>query len=140
LAFNILLVEDNLDHIFIAKEAFRETQSAAQLHVVQDGLDALKFINQESPFDEVPFPDLILLDLNLPRKDGREVLAEIRKEGNPVPVIVFTSSAAQQDIDLCYQLQANCYIAKPVGFDKYVETVRIIEAFWFKICKLPSHC
>ena len=135
-----MLVEDNLDHIFIAKEAFRETQSAAQLHVVQDGLDALKFINQESPFDEVPFPDLILLDLNLPRKDGREVLAEIRKEGNPVPVIVFTSSAAQQDIDLCYQLQANCYIAKPVGFDKYVDTFRIIEEFWLKICKLPSHC
>jgi CheY-like chemotaxis protein len=141
LAFNILLVEDNLDHIFIAKEAFNETQSTtAKLHVVQDGFDALRFVNQEPPFDESPFPDIILLDLNLPRKNGWEVLREIRKVGISTPVIIFTCSTAQNDIDECYKLHANCYIVKPVGYDKYVEIFRVIQEFWLKICKLPSHC
>jgi CheY-like chemotaxis protein len=135
-------VEDNPDHVLLVQEAFEEAKSSNQLHVVEDGLEALRFLNQNSPFEDSKCPDLILLDLNLPRKDGRELLRDLKQDGqlSRVPVIVFTSSSSQQDIDMCYALHANCYITKPVGFDQYVEIVKMIEEFWFSTIKLPSRC
>jgi|SRR5271157_1059781 len=138
---NILLVEDNPDHVLLVQEAFEEAKSTSTIHIVEDGLEALKFLNRDNPYETAPCPDLILLDLNLPRKDGRELLRDLKQDGglSAIPVIVFTSSSAQQDIDMCYSLHANCYITKPVGFDQYVEIMQMIEEFWFSTIKLPTH-
>jgi CheY-like chemotaxis protein len=142
MVYDILLVEDNPDHVLLVQEAFEEAQSSNNLHVVEDGLEALKFLNQEPPYEGAKCPDLILLDLNLPRKDGRELLRDLKQDGHlsHVPVIVFTSSSSQQYIDMCYALHANCYVTKPVGFDQYVDILKMIEEFWFSTIKLPSHC
>ncbi|GAA0592658.1 response regulator [Caenispirillum bisanense] len=135
----ILLVEDNPGDARLAAEAFKEGNIPTQLHVVQDGIEAMSFLRRESPYGEVPRPDLVLLDLNLPRKDGREVLAEIKEDPHlrRIPVIVLTTSQAETDISRSYELHANCYIVKPVDFDRFIDVVRGIEDFWCSLVKLP---
>ena len=135
----ILLVEDNPGDVRLTREALLEGKVRNNLSVVQDGVEALAFVRREPPYAAAPRPDLILLDLNLPRKDGREVLQEIK--GDPalrhIPVVVLTSSQAEQDILRAYDLHANCYVTKPVDFDQFIHVVHTIEDFWFSIVKLP---
>jgi chemotaxis family two-component system response regulator Rcp1 len=135
----ILLVEDNPGDVRLTCEALREAKVANQLHVVEDGVEAMSFLRRESRYAGVPRPDLILLDLNLPRKDGREVLAEIKQDADlkRIPVVVLTSSAAEQDVLQAYSLHANCYITKPVDLDQFLRIVRSIEDFWLVVVKLP---
>jgi chemotaxis family two-component system response regulator Rcp1 len=135
----ILLVEDNPGDVRLTCEALRDAKVANQLHVVADGVEAMSFLRRESRYAGVPRPDLILLDLNLPRKDGREVLAEIKQDADlrRIPVVVLTSSAAEQDVVHAYSLHANCYIIKPVDLDQFLRIVRSIEDFWLVVVKLP---
>ena len=136
----ILLVEDSPADVLITREAFREFKIINTLHVVDDGVEALAYLNQEGRYASQPRPDLILLDLNLPRKNGREVLAEIK--ANPkyknIPVVVLTTSHSEQDILQAYDQHANCYIVKPVGFNNFVEAVKSVRQFWFSVVTLPS--
>ena len=136
---DILLVEDSPADVLITREAFEEFKIINTLHVVEDGVEALAFLNQEGNYGSVPRPDLILLDLNLPRKNGREVLAEIK--GDPrfksIPVVILTTSHSEKDVLQAYDLHANCYIVKPVGFDNFVEAVKTIRQFWFSVVTLP---
>lgn len=136
---DILLVEDNPGDARLAAEAFKEGTIPTQLHVVQDGIEAMAFLRREAPYSDVPRPDLVLLDLNLPRKDGREVLAEIKEDPHlrRLPVIVLTTSQAETDISRSYELHANCYIVKPVDFDRFIDVVKGIEDFWCSLVKLP---
>lgn len=136
---DILLVEDNPGDARLAAEAFKEGRLRPRLHVVQDGIEALAFLRQQGAYEAAPRPDLILLDLNLPRKDGREVLAEIKADGTlrRIPVIVLTTSQAESDVSRCYDLHANCYIVKPVDFDRFIDVVRGIEGHWCSMVKLP---
>lgn len=136
----ILLVEDSQADALIAQEAFAEFQITDTLHVVEDGLEAMAYLQQAGPYASAPRPDLILLDLNLPRKHGREVLADIKANRNlrTIPVIVLTTSHAEQDILQAYGQHANCYIVKPVGFKNYLETMKLIRQFWFTVATLPS--
>lgn len=138
---HILLIEDNLGDIRLTEEALKEVPDKHQLHVVTDGEEALMYLRGEGKFRERIYPDLIFLDLNLPRKDGREVLAEIKKDENfrRIPVIVLTTSEAQVDIEICYNLHANCFVTKPVDINEYIEVIKGIDAFWFKIAKLPGN-
>jgi len=133
----ILLVEDNPGDVRLTVEAFKEGKIRNHLSVVGDGVDALAFLRQEGPFADAPRPDLILLDLNLPRKNGRDVLAEINEEENlkQIPVVVLTTSNAEKDILVTRDLNASCYINKPVDFAQFVTVVKIIEDFWFTIVK-----
>ena len=135
----ILLVEDNPGDVRLTVEAFKEGKIRNHLSVVRDGVDALAFLRQEGPFADAPRPDLILLDLNLPRKNGRDVLAEINEEEDlkQIPVVVLTTSNAQKDILGTRALNASCYINKPVDFTQFVTVVKMIEDFWFTIVK-PS--
>lgn len=135
----ILLVEDSLADVLITREAFREFKIVNTLHVVEDGVEALAYLNQEGRYASQPRPDLILLDLNLPRKNGREVLAEIKADETlkRIPVIVLTTSRDEEDILKSYDLHANCYVVKPVEFDSFVEAVHSIHRFWFSIVSLP---
>ncbi|GIV30745.1 MAG: response regulator [Saprospiraceae bacterium] len=137
---NILLIEDNPGDVRLAEEAFKECDIKVQLHVVMDGLEAIKFLKKNGSYASSPTPDLILLDLNLPKKDGREVLEEIK--GDPelriIPVVVLTTSNAHQDIMRCYHLHVNSYINKPVDFDRFFEIIRNIEGFWLKTAVLPT--
>jgi two-component system, chemotaxis family, response regulator Rcp1 len=137
---DILLVEDNVGDIRLTIEAFNEGRVKNRLTVAQDGVEALALLRKEGRFAETPRPDLILLDLNLPRKDGREVLAEIK--GDPafrrIPVVILTTSAAEQDILRTYDLHANCYITKPVDLDQFISVVRSIDDFWLTVVKLPA--
>ena len=136
----ILLVEDNPGDARLAAEALNENKVRNNLHHVLDGVEAMRFLRREAPYSGVPVPDLILLDLNLPRKDGREVLEEIK--GDPelrlVPVVVLTTSAAERDLIKSYNLHANAYIIKPMDLDRFIEVVQAIESFWFTIVKLPQ--
>lgn len=136
----ILLVEDNPGDARLAAEALKENKVSNNLHQVRDGVEAMRFLRREAPYAGVPVPDLILLDLNLPRKDGREVLEEIK--GDPelrlVPVVVLTTSAAERDLIKSYNLHANAYVIKPIDLDRFIEVVRAIESFWFTIVKLPQ--
>ncbi|MDQ3942999.1 MAG: response regulator [Actinomycetota bacterium] len=136
----ILLVEDNPGDARLAAEAIKENKVRNNLHQVRDGVEAMRFLRREAPYAGVPVPDLILLDLNLPRKDGREVLEEIK--GDPelrlVPVVVLTTSAAERDLIKSYNLHANAYVIKPIDLDRFIEVVRAIESFWFTIVKLPQ--
>ncbi|MEE8472163.1 MAG: response regulator [Dehalococcoidia bacterium] len=136
----ILLVEDNPADARLTIEAFKEGKVSKNLTVVDDGVKALCYLRREGGYVEAPRPDIILLDLNLPRKDGREVLAEIK--GDPdlkrIPVIVMTTSRNEHDIITAYDLHANCYIAKPVDLDAFFEVVMSIEVFWLATVKLPS--
>jgi two-component system, chemotaxis family, response regulator Rcp1 len=135
----ILLVEDNPGDVRLAVEALREAKIANQLHVVEDGVEVMAFLRREGGYAGVPRPDLILLDLNLPRKDGREVLAEIKQDAHlkRIPVVILTSSAAEQDVLQAYDLHANCYITKPVDLDQFLKVVRSIEDFWLVVVRLP---
>lgn len=135
----ILLVEDNPGDVRLTVEAFKEGKVRNRLHVVEDGLAALAFLLRTGTHADAPRPDLILLDLNLPGKDGREVLAEIKADPalRRIPVVVLTTSQAEQDILTCYNVNANCYIHKPVSLDAFLRVVRSIEDFWLTVVKLP---
>lgn len=135
----ILLVEDSPGDVRLIIESLKENKLRNKLDVVEDGVQALAFLHQESRYAEAPHPDLILLDLNLPKKDGREVLAEIKADENlrRIPVVILTSSKAEEDIFKAYNLQANCYITKPMGLDQFVKVVKSIQEFWLTIVKLP---
>ena len=137
---DVLLVEDNEPDVRLAREALREAKVHTNLHVAYDGVEALSFLRQEGEHVEAPRPDLVLLDLNLPKKDGREVLAEMKDdpELRRIPVVVLTTSQAERDIVQTYDLHANAYVAKPVDFDAFIEVVRSIEDFWFTVVKRPA--
>lgn len=135
----ILLVEDNPADVRLTREALREGKLRNNLHVAPDGVEALAMLRGTGRYTDAVRPDLILLDLNLPRKDGREVLQEIKADPalRHIPVVVLTSSQAEQDILRAYDLHANCYVTKPVDLDQFMHVVRTIEDFWFTIVKLP---
>jgi chemotaxis family two-component system response regulator Rcp1 len=136
----ILLVEDNPGDVRLTIEALNDAKLSNNLSVVRDGVEAMAFLCQEDPYASAVRPDLILLDLNLPRMDGREVLAQVK--GHPdlqhIPVVVLTTSDAQPDIQRAYELHANCYITKPVDLEQFIKVVRSIEDFWLTIVRLPS--
>lgn len=136
----ILVVEDNPGNVQLIREAFKSYKIFNILETVSDGEKAIKFLKKEGPYKSSPRPDLILLDLNLPGKDGREVLSEIKNDRGlrSIPIIVLTSSSAQDDVLNAYDLHANCYIKKPVDFDGLVDVVKSIENFWFSIVRLPN--
>ena len=135
----ILLVEDNPGDVRLTQEAFKENKLLNHLSVVWDGEEAMAFLRQEGEYANAERPDLILLDLNLPKKDGREVLAEVKADEDlrRIPVVVLTTSSAEQDILKSYNLHANCYITKPVDLDQFIKIVKTIEDFWLTIVKLP---
>lgn len=139
-AIEILLVEDNPGDVRLTREALRDSKIRNSLSVVEDGINALAYLRREGKFQNATRPDIILLDLNLPRKDGREVLSEIK--GDPslrrIPVVVLTTSDDERDIMQTYNLHANCYITKPVDFQQFITIVKSIEDFWFSIVKLPE--
>jgi chemotaxis family two-component system response regulator Rcp1 len=137
---HILLVEDNPGDIRLTQEAFKEGEVLKTLHVVKDGVEALNFLRKKGEYADVPTPDIILLDLNLPRKDGREVLAEVKSDDllRFIPVIVLTTSDSDQDITKAYSLYANCFITKPVDLEQFIFIIRQIEIFWFQVIKLPN--
>lgn len=136
----ILMVEDNPADARLTQEALKEGQLCNRLHLARDGVEAMQFLRREEPFGDAPRPDVVLLDLNLPRKDGREVLAEIKADPSlkHIPVVVLTTSEAEQDIVKSYELHANCYVTKPVDLQRFIEIVQQIETFWLGIVKLPQ--
>lgn len=136
----VLLVEDNPMDVIVTKEALQEGKVKNRLNVVEDGEEAMDFLLRRGRFVDAPRPDVILLDLNLPKKDGREVLAEIKQHPSflQIPVVVLTTSKAEEDILKSYQLHANCFITKPVDLDQFISVIRSIEGFWFNIVKLPE--
>lgn len=136
----ILLVEDSPSDTDLTVEAFREGKILSHLSHVEDGEEAMEFLGRKNSYAGAPRPDLILLDLNLPRKDGREVLAELKSDPDlrTIPVVVLTTSKDDRDVSQAYRLQANCYIAKPVDFEQFVNVVRAIEQFWLEIATLPQ--
>lgn len=140
-AIQILMVEDNDGDVFLTTEALKEAKVANSLHAVHDGVEALEFLRRQGKYGAAPRPDLILLDLNLPRKDGRELLAEIKLDGElrTIPVVVLTSSSAESDVVRSYDLHANCYIVKPLDFNGLMEVVRSIEDFWLSVVRLPPN-
>jgi len=135
----ILLVEDNPGDVRLAREGLSECKIRNNLHVVDDGVKALAFLRRQDGYAKAPRPDLVLLDLNLPRKDGREVLREVKEDESlrTIPVVVLTTSKAEEDILKSYSLHANCYVTKPMGLQQFLDVVRSIEDFWFTIVKLP---
>ncbi len=136
---DILLVEDNPGDVRLTKEALKDAKVLNEIYVARDGVEAMQFVHRQGSFANAPMPDLILLDLNLPRKDGREVLAEIKKDPKlqHIPVVVLTTSKADEDIIKTYNLHANAYITKPVDLNRFVEIMHALEQFWFTIVKLP---
>jgi two-component system, chemotaxis family, response regulator Rcp1 len=136
---DILLVEDNPGDVRLTKEALRDAKVLNEIYVARDGVEAMQFVHNEGSFSNAPMPDLILLDLNLPKKDGREVLSEIKKDPKlkHIPVVVLTTSKADEDIVRTYNLHANAYITKPVDLNRFVEIMHALEEFWFTIVKLP---
>lgn len=135
----VLLVEDNPGDVLLTKIALEDSKISVNLNVVEDGVEAMAFLRKQGKYINMPHPDIILLDFNLPRKDGREVLAEVKADKNlkRIPVVVLTTSQAEEDILKAYNLAANCYISKPVDFDQFVKIVQSIENFWFTVVKLP---
>ncbi len=135
----ILLVEDSPADVLITQDALAEVHLLNTIHVVEDGVEALAFLRKEVPYTAVPRPDLILLDLNLPRKSGREVLAEIKADPvlKSIPVVVLTTSQAEEDVWKAYDLHANCYVVKPLDFATFVQAVRSIRHFWLCVVTLP---
>ena len=135
----VLIVEDNLGDVELAFEALGESSMRNHLHAVEDGVEALAFLRREGRYRHAPRPDLILLDLNLPRKSGQEVLAEIKADEDlkRIPVVVLTTSEAQEDIIKAYNLHANCYVTKSVDFGLFIEAMKAIDHFWLKIAQLP---
>ena len=136
----ILLVEDSATDVMLTEEALESAKMRNNLSVVKDGVEAMAFLRKDGKYADMPRPDLILLDLNMPRKDGREVLAEIKADKvlKHIPVVVLTTSQAQEDVLKAYGLHANCYIAKPVDFDQFANVVRAIDQFWFTVVTLPA--
>jgi len=138
---DVLLVEDDPGDVVLIKEAFEFNKVHNALHVVSDGVQALDFLYRRNGHEGAPRPDLVLLDLNLPRKDGREVLEEVKadKDLRTIPVVVLTTSEADEDILRSYDLHANAYVTKPVDFDCFIEVVRMIDTFFVTVVKLPNH-
>lgn len=136
----ILMVEDNPGDVRLTREAMKEGKIKNRLSVVGDGVEALEFLRRQGRFADAPRPDLILLDLNLPRKDGREVLAEIKSDPalRTIPVVVLTTSHADEDVVRAYNLHANCYITKPVDFNQFMKVVQQIDDFWVNLVTLPK--
>ncbi len=137
----ILLVEDNPGDVILTEEALRDDKLKVTLNVVNDGEEAMDFLNRRGAHTNAPRPDLILLDLNLPKKDGREVLAEIKNDPllKSIPVVILTTYQAEEDILKAYALNANCYVQKPIDLDQFIKVVKNIESFWFTVVKLPEH-
>ncbi len=135
----ILLVEDNPGDVRLTREALSESKLVNNLYVVEDGVEAMAFLRREGRFADAPAPDLILLDLNLPRMDGREALRQIKQDDalKRIPVVVLTTSSADEDILKTYALHANCYVTKPVDFVQFAKVVKSVEDFWFTIVRLP---
>ena len=138
-AVEILLVEDNPGDVGLAREGLRECKIPNNLHVVADGLEASAFLRRKGAYAASPRPDIILLDLNLPKRDGRDLLREIKEDERlkQIPVVILTTSAAEEDITRSYSLHANCYVTKPLGIDQFLQVIRSIENFWFNTVKLP---
>jgi two-component system response regulator len=136
----ILLVEDNPGDSRLAKEALKESKLKNNLYIAEDGVEAMNFLYKTGKYSKMPRPDLVILDLNLPKKDGREVLAEIKNDDNlkRIPVVILTISKAEEDILKTYNLHANCYVTKPLDLDQFMKVVRSIEDFWLTIVKLPN--
>ena len=137
----ILLVEDNPADVRLTMEGMKDAKVHNHLSVVEDGEQALAFLRRQGPYARASRPDLILLDLNLPRKDGRDVLAEIKQdpELRTIPVVVLTSSEAEQDIVRAYKLNCNCYVTKPVDLDQFLKMIKTIESFWLEFVRLPPN-
>jgi chemotaxis family two-component system response regulator Rcp1 len=142
LAIEILLVEDNEGDARLAKEAMRDSKIRNTIHHVIDGVEAMDFLRRKGKFAGAPRPDIVLLDLNLPRKDGREVLAEIKEDDDlkRIPVVILTVSKSEEDILKTYNWHANCYISKPIDLTEFLKVVKSIEEFWLTIVKLPNGC
>ncbi len=140
LTIEILLVEDNPGDVFLTRAALQQASVSNNLHVVSDGEEAIAFLNQQGQYVDVPRPDMIILDLNLPRKNGREVLKEVKKNSKfkRIPVVVLTSSNSEDDILNCYDSYANCYICKPFNLDNYTQAIETIEKFWLSLVQLPK--
>ncbi len=136
----ILMVEDSPSDAQLTIEALHAAKIANRLSHVEDGVEALRFLRRQGPYANAPRPDLILLDLNLPRKDGREVLDELKRDPDLkiIPVVVLTTSRSEQDVLRSYQLHANCYITKPVDFTQFMKVVQAIESFWLTVVTLPK--
>ncbi len=139
-AIVILLVEDNPGDTRLVVEAMREAKLDNYIHVVEDGVEAMQFLRREGRFGDAPRPDLILLDLNLPKKDGRAVLAEVKADPvlKRIPVVVLTTSQAEEDVLRAYDLHANCYITKPVDMEQFMKVVAQIDDFWVRVVTLPK--
>jgi two-component system, chemotaxis family, response regulator Rcp1 len=139
-AIELLLVEDSEPDVRLTIEALREAKVKNRLWVVADGVEALEFLRRQGRYTDAPRPDLILLDLNLPRKDGRQVLKEIKDDDSlkRIPVVVLTTSKNEEDVLRAYNLHANCYITKPVDFNRFMEVVKSIENFWLTVVTLPE--
>lgn len=136
----LLLIEDNSGDILLTKEALEEIGFNENLNVVTDGEAALDFLYKRGRYELAPTPDLIILDLNIPRIDGRELLAKIKSDKNlkKIPVLVLSTSKSERDVKHCYELQANCYLVKPVDFEEFLEIVRYIQYFWLGIARIPT--
>ena len=136
----ILLVEDNPGDARLARQGLRQCKIANTLHIVDDGVKAMEFLHRQGEYTTMPRPDLILLDLNMPRKDGREVLREIKDDASlqTIPVVILTTSRAEEDINKSYSLHANCYVSKPLDLLQFLDVVRSIEDFWFSTVRLPT--
>jgi CheY-like chemotaxis protein len=137
---DVLLVEDDAGDVLLIEEAFADNKVRNRVHHVSDGVDALAFLRREGEYADAPHPDLVLLDLNLPRKDGREVLAEIKGDDalRHIPVVVLTTSKAEEDVLRSYKLHANAYVTKPVDFERFIDVVRQIDEFFVTVVKLPT--
>ncbi|MBX9952257.1 MAG: response regulator [Candidatus Obscuribacterales bacterium] len=135
----VLLVEDSLADARLILEVFKEENVNAEISVVRDGEEAMEFLEKRNEFEKVDTPNLILLDLNLPKKDGREVLSEIKQNPhlNGIPVIVLTTSQSEDDVANCYKLQASCFVTKPIDLDRFVGVIRSLDEFWFSAVKFP---
>jgi CheY-like chemotaxis protein len=136
---NILLVEDSPEDVLLTREALKDTKVANELHVAKHGEEAMAFVRNEAPFEDAPRPDLVLLDLNLPGKDGREVLTDIKEDPQlrAIPVVILTTSVSDQDVLHAYDHHVNAYVRKPVNLDRFIEVVQQIDEFWLGVVTLP---
>ena len=139
-SIEILLVEDNPGDVRLTLEAMRDAKVQTRIHVVEDGVEAMEFLRREGRFSDAPRPDLILLDLNLPRKDGRTVLAEVKADPDlkRIPVVILTTSRAEEDVLKAYDLHANCYVTKPVDLAQFMKVIALIDEFWINVVTLPG--
>jgi len=139
-AIDILLAEDSESDAMLTREALREGKVLNRLHVVYDGVEAMQFLRREPPFEDAPTPDLVLLDIHMPRKDGVEVLREVKADPRlkRIPVVVLTTSDDPEEVQRAYDIHANCYITKPVDLDQFLHVIRQIESFWLEVVTLPK--